>query len=149
MKTLEELKTEFKTLLGEAHILYGIIETELKSIWHVLSYKKKTAKPDKIEKKWKRISKMTLGQIIDEVDYFSVYSDNNIDILKNEITPERNYLTHNIQDIFYEDRRLTKRQNIIKMGNDLSKSIRKIKVQIAQLRTIAHDLNVDRQRFEK
>lgn len=147
MKELNILKNNFLILLGEAHVWYGIIESELKDIWWVVSHKQKLAHPNKIEHKWKKIEKMTLGQIIEEIDYLSVYSSDDIDVLKNDIKPERNRLTHKIQYIFYDDKRLTDRQNVDKLKNSLNKEINKLQKQNKRLRIIATDLVNDRISF--
>lgn len=144
-----QLREKFFRQLGEAHVLYGVIEEELKSLWYTVSRKRKIAKPSQIEKKWKKVQKMTLSPIIEEVEYLSILGKGNINILRNKINPDRNFITHKIQNILYNDRRLTNLQNLIKINNDLNKNISKLQKDNRKLKIIAHDLIERRFLFEK
>lgn len=146
---LENLKTQFKVLLGESHILFGLIEYELKSIWYFVCKLKKITDEAKIENKWKKISKMTLGQIIDEIDFLAIYSDEDLFFLRKDVLTERNYITHNIQEIFYDDLNLNDYQNEQKLLKELSKEIKRLGDNNHNLREIVDNLCKDRLFYQK
>lgn len=148
-KDIEDLKTKFKLLLGEVHIRYGFIETELQQIWYYYNLVYQTTDVKKIDQKYKKIKGMTLGRLIEEIDFLAIYTDKYINMLKKETKQGRNYYVHHVQEIFYDQIGKTDKENEKEFRTRLLNAINDLSNRNKKLIVITDDLLEDRFKLYK
>lgn len=119
---INKLKNEFKFLVGSAHLYFGCIESDLKQI-AILSLMNENLLS---ESKIKDINRKGLGSIKNYVLKLNVVDKNILKTLEKSLIPYRNYLTHDVQDKFYDLMSLSKKENDKRLLQNLKVEVKKL-----------------------